>query len=69
MINRVLKRLPETGEDLLAGMRVWPDNQPEDWYYLAVQEATNSHTWKEKGEISEQWTELTEAPDWSRYET
>ena len=70
MINRVLNRLPAAEEDLLPGMLQWPDNQdPGAWYYLAVQEATNSHTWKEKGEISEQWTELTEAPDWSRYET
>ena len=70
MINRVLNRLPAAKEDLLPGMLQWPDNQdPGAWYYLAVQEATNSHTWKEKGEISEQWTELTEAPDWSRYET
>ena len=53
------------GRYLLSGMHVWPDNQ----LGLAVQEATNSHTWKKKGEISEQWTELTEAPDWSRYET
>ena len=70
MINRVLNRLPAAQEDLLPGMLQWPDNQdPGAWYYLAVQEATNSHTWKKKGEISEQWTELTEAPDWSRYET
>ena len=70
MINRVLNRLPAAKEDLLPGMLQWPDNQdPGAWYYRAVQEATNSHTWKEKGEISEQWTELTEAPDWSRYET
>ena len=66
----MLNRLPAAKEDLLPGMLQWPDNQdPGAWYYLAVQEATNSHTWKEKGEISEQWTELTEAPDWSRYET
>lgn len=51
-------------------MLQWPDNQdPGAWYYLAVPGGHNSHTWKEKGEISEQWTELTEAPDWSRYET
>ena len=70
LVNRVLNRLPENSSDLLDSMIKWPDNSDASaWYYLAVQEATNSHTWKEKGEISEQWTELTEAPDWSRYET
>lgn len=70
MINRVLNPSSRRQGGLAAGMLQWPDNQdPGAWYYLAVQEATNSHTWKEKGEISEQWTELTEAPDWSRYET
>ncbi len=52
MINRVLNRLPAAKEDLLPGMLQWPDNQdPGAWYYLAVQEATNSHTWKEKGKF------------------
>lgn len=68
MFNRVLNRLPEEESDLLEGMRVWPDNQPGTWYYLAVQEATNSHNYKHKGEIYETWTELTEDPDWSQYE-
>ena len=43
MINRVLNREPEDEGDLLPDMRVWSDNQPGTWYYLAVQEATNSH--------------------------
>lgn len=37
-----------------------PDNQPGAWYYLAVQEATNSHDFKHKGEIYETWTQLTD---------
>ena len=40
MINRVLNRTPEDEEDLLEGMKVWPDCNPGDWFYLAVQEAT-----------------------------
>ena len=67
MINRMLHRLPETVEDLLDGMIQWPDNQPSDWYYINMQEATNSHDFKQKGEINEHWTELTANPDWDRY--
>ena len=67
MINRMLHRLPETVEDLLDGMIQWPDNQPSDWYYINMQEATNSHDFNQKGEIHEHWTKLTENPDWDRY--
>lgn len=67
MINRMLHRLPETVDDLLDGMIQWPDNQPSDWYYINMQEATNSHDFKQKGEINEHWTKLTENPDWDRY--
>ena len=67
MINRMLHRLPETVDDLLDGMIQWPDNQPSDWYYINMQEATNSHDFKQKGEIHEHWTKLTENPNWDRY--
>ena len=68
MINRVLTRLSETEADLLSGMQVWPDNQPEDWFYLAVQEATNSHDFDRKGDIHEHWTTLTGHPNWEQYQ-
>ena len=68
MINRVLCRIPEDEDDLLPGMNVWPDNQPGAWYYLAVQEATNSHDFQYKGEIYEHWIKLTTDPDWTRYQ-
>ena len=67
MINRMLHRLPETVEDLLDGMVQWQDNNPSDWYYINMQEATNSHDFKQKGEIHEHWTKLTANPDWDRY--
>lgn len=67
MINRMLHRLPETVDDLLDGMIQWPDNQPSDWYYINMQEATNSHDFKQKGEINEYWTKLTANPDRDRY--
>lgn len=68
MINRVLDRIPETEEDLLPNMVKWPDNNPGDWHYLALQEATNSHTHVRKDEVYETWTALTQIPDWTRYE-
>lgn len=68
MINRVLCRMPQSESDLLDSMVTWPDNQPSDWHYLAVQEATNSHEFERKGAVNETWTKLTSAPDWTRYQ-
>ena len=68
IINRVLNRLPEEKEDLLAGMKEWPDALPGAWYYLAVQEATNSHAYEGKGEVYERWTALNVNPDWTEYQ-
>jgi uncharacterized repeat protein (TIGR02543 family) len=69
MINRVLCRIPENTADLLKDMKVWPDNRDTtQWYYLAVQEATNSHAYTRKGEIYETWAWLEEDPDWTRYQ-
>ncbi|MEI3382763.1 MAG: S-layer homology domain-containing protein [Dysosmobacter sp.] len=68
MINRVLNRIPEDESDLLAGMNTWPDCNPGDWFYLAVQEATNSHDFEHKAGNYETWTKLMKNPDWTRYE-
>ena len=68
MINRVLNRIPEDESDLLPGMNVWPDCNPGDWFYLAVQEATNSHDFEHKAGNYESWTKLMKNPDWTRYE-
>ena len=69
MINRMLQRLPEEENDLLPDMNIWPDNQPDDWYYLAVQEATNSHDFSRKSDrIHEHWNNMTADPDWKQYE-
>ena len=68
MINRVLNRIPEDESDLLPGMNVWPDCKPGDWFYLTVQEATNSHDFKHKAGSYETWTGLNADPDWTRYE-
>ena len=68
MINRVLCRMPQSADDLLNNMTVWPDNHPTDWHYLAVQEATNSHDFDRKGEVNEKWTKLTNGSDWRQYQ-
>ena len=66
LVNRILNRQPETEDDLLPNMTVWTDNaNPKAWYYLAVQEATNSHYYEFKMNSQyEKWTELRETRDW-----
>ena len=70
LVNRVLNRQPETEDDLLPNMTVWTGNaNPKAWYYLAVQEATNSHYYKFKTNSKyEKWTELRETRDWTLLE-
>ena len=67
MVNRATGRAPESASALLSGMKTWKDNaDTARWYYLDVQEATNSHTYL--GAPTETWISLTANPDWSRYE-
>lgn len=67
MVNRATGRAPESTGALLSGMKTWKDNaDTARWYYLDVQEATNSHTYL--GAPTETWTSLTATPDWSQYE-
>ena len=69
LVNRVLNRLPENSSDLLDSMIKWPDNSDASaWYYLAVQEATNSHYYKTKENKFEKWTKLRETRDWTELE-
>jgi len=69
MINRVLNRVPEKEDDLLADMIKWPDNSDKNaWYYLPVQEATNSHNYEMKNHIYEKWTALKQGTDWVKYQ-
>lgn len=66
MINRATGRAPKSADAFLPGMKTWIDNTADKWYYLDVQEATNSHSYTVKG--SETWTALTSDPNWSLYE-
>ncbi len=71
LVNRVLNRLPEKSEDLLDDMIKWPDNADASvWYYLAVQEATNSHDYSDKSNADkyEKWTKIRDARDWTLLE-
>lgn len=70
LVNRMLLRLPETPADLLSNMIRWPDNADSQvWYYLAVQEATNSHDHFRKPDgVYETWTALNPVEDWTKYE-
>ena len=66
MINRATGRAPKSADAFPPGMKTWIDNTADKWYYLDVQEATNSHSYTVKG--SETWTALTSDPNWSLYE-
>ena len=66
MINRATGRAPKSADAFLPGMKTWSDNTADKWYYLDVQEATNSHAYTVRG--SEAWTALTADPNWSLYE-
>lgn len=66
LINRVLRRLPETDKDLLPDERTWPDNPETFWGYLALQEASNSHLYDRKRDGYETQTKLLPPRDWSQ---
>ena len=73
MINRVLERVPSAESRLLSRdvMQIWPDSNPGDWFYLAMQEATNSHDYERNAKwaaADEQWTALRETRDWKALE-
>ena len=69
MINRVLNRMPEDKDALQDDMKVFVDNTDTSaWYYLAIQEATNSHEYeKDKDGVYETWTDVLPDRDWAQY--
>ena len=69
LINRVLNRAPEKPSDLLNNMNKWTDNMDTTkWYYLDVQEATNSHDYTRKTNNYEMWKKMLTDPNWAKYE-
>ena len=74
LINRVLERAVEEPH-MLPDMVEWIDNLPTAWYYEAVQEATNTHTYTRLRKTVlnqtfcyEDWIEILENPDWAALE-
>lgn len=67
LLNRVLGRDAVNEESFLSDMRTWTDNPQGTWYYLAIQEATNSHDYEMTDGV-EKWTQLIPNPDWSDLE-
>jgi hypothetical protein len=74
LVNRMLERIPELADDLLADEMVkWADNMDTlAWFYVAVQEATNSHLPEYKEKLVpdlefeyEYWKEMIENPNWA----
>lgn len=68
ILNRTLGRIPQDTRDVsISGARVWQDNRNRDaWYYLDIQEATNSHDYEIKADqIHETWTALIPSPKWA----
>lgn len=73
MINRVLDRVPAKESRLLSRsiMLTFPDNNPGDWYYIAIQEASNSHEYRRsvyETTGDEMWTKLIDNVDWTKLE-
>ena len=73
MINRVLDRVPAKESRLLprSVMLTFPDNEPGEWYYIAIQEATNSHTYQRsvyETAGDEMWIKLIDNVDWTKLE-
>lgn len=61
MINRALGRLPSSEDRLVSvyKMTTFPDCTPNDWFYLAVQEAANAHTYRTIGKNGdEEWISI-----------
>ena len=68
LVNKVLDRTPDK-YNMLSEMIIWPDNPEDEWYYEAVQEATNSHEYERKTENdAEKWTKLLKVRDWAELE-
>lgn len=72
IVNRALNRKPDE-EHLLDedGMLTWVDNNPGDWFYADMQEATNSHDYiwlTEEREMIEQWTAKLPQRNWAALE-
>lgn len=74
MINSALSRVPADATRLHKDMVTFTDCKATDengnavWYYVAIQEAANNHTYKALEGADEQWLEVLPAIDWTEWE-
>lgn len=70
MINRVLDRVPSKAENLLPGLEVFSDCAADDWFYCAIEEATNAHDYDrvQGSKADDVWKELKPNRDWTSFE-
>ena len=71
IVNRMLLRIVADENAFVDGTKQWPDNSDKKaWFYLDIQEASNSHTFSrdEEGSLVETWKEIIPNPDWLSYE-
>ena len=67
IVNRVLGRKPSKSHMKISGRIDWPDCTTADWFYEAIMEATNSHTYQ-MGKRVETWNDKLPQRDWAALE-
>ena len=68
IVNRTLGRKPSASHMKISDRIDWPDVSVTDWYYEAIMEATNSHTYQ-MGQRVETWNDKLPQRDWALLET
>ena len=68
IVNRTLGRKPSKAHMKISDRIDWPDVQTTDWFYEAIMEATNSHTYQ-MGKRVETWNDKLPQRDWAVLET
>ena len=68
IVNRTLGRKPSKAHMKISDRIDWPDVQTTDWFYEAIMEATNSHTYQ-MGKRVETWNDKLPQRDWASLET
>ena len=67
IVNRVLGRKPSKNHMKISDRIDWPDCTTADWFYEAIMEATNSHTYQ-MGKRVETWNDKLPQRDWAALE-
>ena len=67
IVNRVLGRKPSKNNMKISDRINWPDCTTDDWFYEAIMEATNSHTYQ-MGKRAETWIDKLPQRDWAALE-